>query len=344
MGRHTLTLALVLALAPCQGSPAQELQERASLKGHPLFTDCVALSPDGKTVATGGRKRRGGELRLWDVSSGKEVTTLTLPRDSPQILGFSVLGFSADGRFLAAAGHGTVAVWDVAARKQLPLKGHVAPANTLAFSPDGKRLGVAGENGVRLWDVTSGRELSSFRLLVPASGWPALAFSKDLRTLAAPNYQEIDLWDTDTGKVRAVLSEHRGQVCCVAYSPDGKTLVAASMLYRGGRKDTGDIRLWDVATGRERAVFEEGLGHVRAARLSPDGATLAVVDRVGLDDEFDLKLLAVPTGHRRVFRYVPGHSFTSIAFTADGRLFVTGTPDNRAIKLWEIVQPKRRGR
>jgi WD40 repeat protein len=302
----------------------------------------VALSPDGKTAATGGRNGRRGELTLWDVGTGREITTFALGTGAPQ-----ALTFSPDGRFLAAQWDG-ITVWDVSARKQLAtLKGSISSVDTLAFSPDGKRLGVAGLREVQLWDVASGRKVSSFRRLVPVrAGGPAAAFSPDLRTLASPNYQEIDLWDADTGKVRAVLSEHRGRVSSAAWSPDGQTLVAASALRETRIKFTGDVRLWDVAAGRERAVFTEGLGGISAARLSPDGQTLAVLDGAVLYDELDLKLLDVATGRQRVIRHPPGHSFTSVAFTADGRLLVTGTLDDRAIKVkvWEVSRPKGAGR
>jgi len=51
-----------------------------------------------------------------------------------------------------------------------------------------------------------------------------------------------------------------------------------------------------------------------------------------------LTLLDIRSGWWSV-RHPPGYSFTSIAFTSDDRLFATGTPDDKAVKLWEVSLP-----
>jgi hypothetical protein len=71
---------------------------------------------------------------------------------------------------------------------------------------------------------------------------------------------------------------------------------------------------------------------------------LAALNRADIHDEFELKLLDLATGKQCVVRHPPGHSFTSLAFTVDGRLFVIGTPDHKRIKLWEVSLPKSDGK
>jgi WD40 repeat protein len=158
--------------------------------------------------------------------------------------------------------------------------------------------------------------------------------------LSWPDYQEIDLWDVNTGKPRTTLSEHRGRVQCVHYSWDGKTLVAASAVSRRWLQYVGDIRLWDLATGRERAVFQEGIGAVWMVRLSPDGKTLAFLQRRESPGESDLKLIDVVTGKQHLIRPPEDYAFSFLAFSTDGRLFVLGWPGNRPSKLWEVSLPK----
>jgi hypothetical protein len=77
--RILLTLAGTLAL-PLPLS-AQRLQERASIQGPAQRINGMALSGDGKWLATAYRRqadfraddRSDTDLRLWDVATGKEV-------------------------------------------------------------------------------------------------------------------------------------------------------------------------------------------------------------------------------------------------------------------------------
>src|SRR5579859_1437376 len=74
-----------------QGSPATP---KALLKRHTGTVMCLAFSPDGKTIATGGVD---GIIRLWDGKTGRFEESLPTRRDPVRCL-----AFSPDGKTLAS--------------------------------------------------------------------------------------------------------------------------------------------------------------------------------------------------------------------------------------------------
>jgi WD40 repeat protein len=118
----------------------------------------VALSPDGRTVATCCCTSSGysdKQVKLWDTQTGRLQRTL----DRDQSAG-RVLAISPDGKTLASSGRGkAIALWDVQTGKMVrELWGHTHPAHSVAFAPDGRTL-VSGSDyrTMKLWDVGSGK-------------------------------------------------------------------------------------------------------------------------------------------------------------------------------------------
>jgi WD40 repeat protein len=96
-----------------------------------------------------------GEIRIWDISTGKELDTLE--GHTARVRG---LAFNPDGTLLASGDDaGEIRIWDVSTGEELGiLEGHTASVNLnlkLTFSPDGTLLASAGrDNTVRLWGVS----------------------------------------------------------------------------------------------------------------------------------------------------------------------------------------------
>jgi WD40 repeat protein len=128
-------------------SPLSAQQATNTLQGHTDSVLSVAFSPDGKTLASGGGaihagEYNPGELKLWDVATGKERATL-----KGHTIVVSV-AFSPDGKTLASGSQDeTVKLWDVATGKErATLKGHTSGVMSVAYSPDGETLAL-GQSG-----------------------------------------------------------------------------------------------------------------------------------------------------------------------------------------------------
>jgi WD40 repeat protein len=157
----------------------------------------AALSTDGKVLALAAQ---GPRVELWQTATGRRLGQIPAAArkgegdEDRRAIPVDRIGFSPDGRLLAAAGsYGAMYLWDVALGRELPRfaqqRGHLMGfgGSTFAFSPDSRTLASAGlSRPVELWDVATGELIRAFdsgleTLRHQARG---LTFSPDGRTLA----------------------------------------------------------------------------------------------------------------------------------------------------------------
>jgi WD40 repeat protein len=170
-----------------------------TLRGHKGEVASVAFSPDGKTlVSSGGQwgsSQDGGEVKVWEVSTGKERRSL--PGSFGGIWG---VAFSPDGKALAGAClDGTVRLWDTATWQQrFLMRGHTDRAIWVAFSPDGKTLASSSwDQTVRLWNAQTGKERATLR--GHTGGVNRLAVAPDGTMLASASLDgTVRLWPLPT--------------------------------------------------------------------------------------------------------------------------------------------------
>jgi WD40 repeat protein len=343
---HTWGILAVVSLVAAQPDlHAQSLKERITLKEHSQAVTGLAFSPDSKVLATtseghdSATDKRYAELRFWEVASGKELLFLKCQPGS-----IERMCFSPDGKMLATAGR-LLKVWDVVTDKErvtlkerTTFKAEFSSIGGMAFNLDGKKLGAADYQYARVFDVEKEREISSLR--PPVAGWSS-TFGPDLATLASPNYQDVDLWDIDKGKLRTALLDHRGLVAHSAFTADGTTLVVVSQRLGDNRKLYIQVKIWDAATGKERATLKEFQACLQYVALKSDGNTLALVTSQREQERpSELKLLLLPADRVLDTISYKGKKDTpaSLMFSPDGKLLAAGCADG-SVKVWDFVQP-----
>jgi WD40 repeat protein len=126
--------------------------------GHQGAVTCVAFSPDGSRLASGGGSRNSGELFVWEVQSGQRVHALS---GHPAVV--TALSWAAGGEVVVSDGR--LRWWDVHSGACMrEREAHQGAVQALKVSLDGSKLASCGDDGaIRVWDLHSGEQLRTLR-------------------------------------------------------------------------------------------------------------------------------------------------------------------------------------
>lgn len=203
-----------------------------SLSGHSGEVNSVAISPDGRTLASGSEDQT---IKLWDLRTGKLLSTLTGHSD-----GVKSVAFSPDGNTLVSGSADyTIKLWHPQTGELIhTLSGHSNWVKSTAISPDGSLLASGSQDKtIKLWHLHTGELLSTL-----SGHWGevnSVVISSDGHTLVSCSWDEtIRLWHMGTGTELHSLEGHQGGIACVAISPDGQKIVSGSW--------DQTIRVWGV--------------------------------------------------------------------------------------------------
>ncbi|MER6422833.1 toll/interleukin-1 receptor domain-containing protein [Streptomyces sp. NPDC001137] len=280
------------------------------------------VSPDGGTLAG----VSGRTVQLFDTRTGTLQETIRLKGAGNGIT------YGRDGTRLAVSETVTlpparsgqrvlttiVEVFALPGRNRVGLIESVGPNGTpqkstaLSLSPDGRLLylAVSQDHIIYVWDTTAGHIVRSYNL----GSVDAAALSPDGHWLAAVDHQGVlHEWNTTTG--RSALS-YRGAARTVAFSQDGRTLVAAS-------ESRQSLVIFDAETHQKLAVDVNVGADIRAVRLS--GANGVAV--ITLDSDGGAVVLWDLLHHARTGPVLARLGTGSVAeMTADGKRTVGQAP------------------
>ena len=325
-----------------------------ALKEHLAIVDSVNFSPDGKHLATLSHDAR---VRIWDTLSGQE--TLRVDSNFARSVSFSsdskrfatadkenivVFDVETGDKLQTLVGHssrvfagpiynregtkiasysvdGTVKVWDAASGKALrTLKGHQDQVACLAFHPDGTRLATSDlVNKTKIWSVNQNQEAS--QLDQGDSQFVCAAAAADGRRLASVSDDgQVTIWDTATGQ-QLETRGWRGDVQCLAFSPDGDFLA-------GGQQKIITIR--DSSNLNSKLKLIGHTAPVTRVAYNPDGTKL-------ISSSKDGTIRIWRTSDGKSLRTISEHTDVvfDVGFSPDGNRIVSSSSD-KSVRIWDV--------
>ncbi|MBD2665947.1 WD40 repeat domain-containing protein [Richelia sinica] len=315
-----------------------------TLRGHTRGINCLAFSTRMLTTKVSGCRTAvktlpilasgsRGETKLWDLSKGELIETLS---EYPWTMSGLVdevnsLAFSADGQTLVSVGaDSTVKIWHTGALDLIDiLHKHNGGVRCVAFTPDGKMLATGGDDRrILFWDLRDRQVETALSLDDTAAH--SLVLSQDGQILITGSYRKIKVWRTSNHDGKPNLKDsyllhsltgHSHVVNSLAISADAKILVS------GSRDKT--VRIWNLESGELLQTLKGHRDGVYAVALCPNEQIIAS----GSADK-TIKLWHLESGE--LLGTFTGHTdtVTALAFTTSGEMLVSGSLD-KTIKIWQ---------
>jgi WD40 repeat protein len=241
-------------------------------EAHDGEVNCVAFSPDGRFLVSGGQdgpEGKDGKLQWWTLEGWRPsnqlvgavggpasvLATAIVAQQSPQAIwsvrelnkhpgGVKSIAFAASGKFLVAGtGSGLAKVWSPDGANLIrTIANHPDAVLAVAATPDGKVIATVSNGStpvIRLINAETGSELH--RLIGHTASIYSLAFSQDGDLLASAGFDKsVRLWSVDDGQERSVLLGHDLAVNGIVFAPDHRTVVSAAA--------DGTARIWHTTT------------------------------------------------------------------------------------------------
>ena len=289
-----------------------------------LYWDSLALSADGKVIATGGNDNGSSEIDLWDAQTG--VLIRKMQGGADERVPVSVYAAPKDDHWIALAGK-PLQLWDAATGQMVRSLLTDANERIAAAGPDGKGRwlhATKDKNRLMIWDSVTGKDVANF----PIAGFDherLSAFSRDGRLIATTRSSDtsntIKVWDANSGKNVWAFTIPMEFLFDCAFSPDGRWLIATA---HDMDKHQWGLMTWDLSSGRLARTIDADRELPNYAVYSPDQKR-AVVAGSGLLTVYDM------TAGRKLWSLDQVNHFDFAAFAPDNATIVAR--DNDEVEL-----------
>jgi WD40 repeat protein/class 3 adenylate cyclase len=335
------------------------------LNGHSAAVYAIALTPDGRVLATGGNDNL---VVLHDTATGITIATLKVEtpvfslafspdgarlvvgQNSQDVVVFDAhtgervgaplaadgfiqaVGYSADGTRVLTSDLTTV-VWDADSLIRIGTSLPSGRLNTaVAFAPRGHTFAVVGYGGiVTLWDPDASALVSR---AVPGSATFGGLYSPDGSTLAVPGVDRVTLYDARTLRPRfepflvPSIPTPLPLPVAIAFSGDSRRLAVTGL--------TGTVTVVDSRTGLAVGTPFTVTPGLFSIAWRPNSPTIAVGDNQGI-----VRLLNADSGKARELKGL-SYPVLNLAFSPDGRRLIAGTGVGDALVFDHLERAKPR--
>jgi periodic tryptophan protein 2 len=267
-------------------------------RGHAYGMRCMAYSPDGVIVCTGGED---GKIKLWNATSGFCYVTLEKSHTAP----ITAVSFANASVILSASLDGTVRAHDLHRYRTFKTLTTPTPVQflSLAIDPSGEIVAAGSTDPFHIyaWNLQTGKLIDIFT--GHAGPVCSLAFQATGGTLVSASWDgTVKLWDLYKGNVPTESLQHTSDVVCVAFRPDGKEVCTGTI--------GGILHFWDVEHAKLK--FElDGRRDIAGGRKMNDRMT---------------------SDNSAASRY-----FTSVCYSADGSCVLAGG-NSKYVCIYEVSQ------
>ncbi len=299
--------------------------------GHVQGVNAVAVSPNGKFAATAGTDQT---IKVWDLATGKEVSTLVGNADTPFSIAFLGNDALVMGGSLPTRDTGRLHFWNTnpgRLNKSIP----TGEVYTVVTSKDGSKVAAwasrpavgdtVKNNTYELYDA-KGALIPNATISDKGRNVRAATFSADLGwAISGDESGGIRIWDmTKKEPVGANWPLFANAVQDLGITTDQKLLVAAD--------DKGEVKVASIEKREVLGNIPANKGGVRTLIVSPTGTTFVTVS-----NDREVKAWSLAADDLKAPKAIRTWNFpvgvNAVAYTPDGKQVVTANADGTAYVL-----------